>query len=63
MATEKKIECMKVDENEVSGKRENIQKLAEYIGNKRRPKLITCALHRLISEICVQEINQSHTKL
>lgn len=62
MATENQVEWMK-EEKEVSGKRENIQKLAVYIGNKKSPKSITCALHRLASEICVQEINQSHAKL
>lgn len=63
MATEKKIECTILNDEEVAIRRKNIQRLAAYIGNKRNPELITHALRRLASEICVQEINKPHTKL
>lgn len=43
-------------------KRENIKKLATYIGTKKNSEQITASLCELLSKIPVKEINQAHHK-
>lgn len=41
-------------------KRENIYKLAAYIGSKSQPGQITAALCELLPKVSVQKIDQPH---